>query len=174
MIYSTGSDSLRPRTCAKNESVLSCSYISSVVALALGVAEAMLQTRSWPKDRDEMERTVLEAPGLVVVDFTANWCISLGPRAFVRFSLVAVWLRPTRLASRSPPSPNARVRGFRRLTRAPCAAQVHAVSRDSARARDPRRLAPRRAVRDGRPEPGGPRGPPRARRRARKRARIAR
>ena len=68
------------RTCAKNESVLSCSYIS-VVALALGVAEAMLQTRSWPKDRDEMERTVLEAPGLVVVDFTANWCVFLSGRA---------------------------------------------------------------------------------------------
>ena len=67
-----------PRT---NESVLSCSYISSVVALALGVAEAMLQTRSWPKDRDEMERTVLEAPGLVVVDFTANWCVFLSGRA---------------------------------------------------------------------------------------------
>ena len=29
--------------------------------------------RVAPKDREELERALLDAPGLVVVDFTANW-----------------------------------------------------------------------------------------------------
>ena len=45
--------------------------------------------RTWPRDRDEMERAVLEAPGLVMVDFTANWCVILARDARVGFSPVA-------------------------------------------------------------------------------------